>query len=76
MINRMRSSYDSEFDFGQDRDLIALVNEARSPETLSSVTAIARDRFRARRQARLRRAGGSYQHGGHISHLRVAKPRV
>jgi hypothetical protein len=38
----------SGFDFEQDRDLIACMNEARSPEDLERLSSIASSRLRAR----------------------------
>ncbi|MHB1567991.1 MAG: hypothetical protein ACYCXW_21075 [Solirubrobacteraceae bacterium] len=54
------------FDFQQDRDLVALMNEARSPEQLHDLELTARARLRDRRGARR----GHLVSGGHRPALR------
>lgn len=57
--------YEPAIDAGEDRDLVAAMNEARNPEDLERLTAVARQRRRARsheagasrRRAHSRRTG-------------------
>jgi hypothetical protein len=51
---RIRNGHDGLHavqDNGEDRDLIAMVNEARDPAEIDQIVSMARQRRRARRQA-------------------------
>lgn len=60
MFNSLSSDPNpSGFDFEQDRDLIALMNEARTADALESATLMARTRLRKRQAKRIARRGGN-----------------
>jgi len=52
MLSFLRSHNDDQFDHEQDRDLIAAVNEARSPAEIQRISSTARQRLSARARAR------------------------
>jgi hypothetical protein len=54
-------------DGGEDRDLIALVNEARDPQELERITRMGRDRQRARDRAADRPARPARSRGARFS---------
>jgi hypothetical protein len=63
--------YTSAFDFEQDRDLVALINETDDPRQLESLTKMAQQRLRSRH-----RRAAEQERARHFGRRRFALPRA